>query len=788
MTIPKITPYTGGAANPDGSQTQTEFTQNMFDQLSYEANLSTELNNTVDGINDTATQVDTDATSAAQSAAAAEAAVSGLNYQGLWPDSGGIAEKGDTYQTQVSGTPTGQYFTALQNTTVDPVGDDVNWRTVVSFSSVSSPNLISNSSFDIPGSATNPPDATPRNYIAGDELFKGIFAAGALTGVTYIDGKLNGPGQLYTDVYKSEKQKESTANHIASIASSDGVPVESGASFVDNGDYWRVTFDMSDTFSVKFEWGTVATRHTVKSLFDIYGHPNMGIYDVRAFGAVSSTVIDSTNSIRAACGAINKAGGGMLSGGSGDSYLVSGTSVLTTSDVTLDFNGAEIVFDNDLIYDGIGEDGGNGTSYGGVFWFNSGNDSTTATDNVPDAPANVLKNLRIRNLKLRQIGDSLINIQACRGFRFRSCEDVEIESCTFDNLAGEDINGWFYEKDFRIHDNYFVDSRVLSISMMLQDSECYNNHFTRCNTPFELTATDVRVYGNIARGVTTGNFIKISDSSRGYKQDIEIFNNKIKGSFNSFFANEIIISGDRFNRVHSHDNEINCDITSGRVYNLLTADGSWTFSDTISDKGISNALGDCVFMRPATPESTLNGNYTICGMKKIVGWSSSGLSLLQDNMNQQKVAKISYFNNTFIIKDGVTDHPSQGAVAGSMASTLYRGSLFVDPALVLNYVISNNVFDNGSETIIDRSPDVTALIGSETTFIYRGATEKTMTRFYGKKGGVLEIVVPIDAPQDLTIQNNANIINTLGADLTVVKGQSVKYCFTDTGSKMFQMS
>lgn len=131
MTIPKITPYSGGVANPDGSQTQTEFTQNMFDQLSYEAGLSTELNNTVDGINDTATQVDSDATSAAQSASSAEAAASGLNYQGLWPDTDGSADKGDTYQTQVSGTPTGQYFTALQNTTVDPISDNINWRKVI---------------------------------------------------------------------------------------------------------------------------------------------------------------------------------------------------------------------------------------------------------------------------------------------------------------------------------------------------------------------------------------------------------------------------------------------------------------------------------------------------------------------------------------------------------------------------------------------------------------------------------------------------------------------------------
>ncbi len=52
-------------------------------------------------------------------------------YRGLWPDTGGSANKGDTYQTQVGGSPTGEYFAALQNTTVDPVGDDVNWREAV---------------------------------------------------------------------------------------------------------------------------------------------------------------------------------------------------------------------------------------------------------------------------------------------------------------------------------------------------------------------------------------------------------------------------------------------------------------------------------------------------------------------------------------------------------------------------------------------------------------------------------------------------------------------------------
>ncbi len=132
---------------------------------------------------------------------------------------------------------------------------------------VSNDNIISNSSFEIAGNVANPPDATPRNYNAGDELFQGMFAVGALTGVTYIGGKANGIGHLYTDVFKSEKQKLSTANNVASIADSDGSPVESGASLVDSGDYWRVTFDMTNTFSVKLEQGDFATSHNASQAY-----------------------------------------------------------------------------------------------------------------------------------------------------------------------------------------------------------------------------------------------------------------------------------------------------------------------------------------------------------------------------------------------------------------------------------------------------------------------------------------------------------------------------------------
>ncbi len=52
-------------------------------------------------------------------------------YRGLWPDTGGSANKGDTYQTQVSGIGTGQFFTALQGTTTDPAGGSANWMAAI---------------------------------------------------------------------------------------------------------------------------------------------------------------------------------------------------------------------------------------------------------------------------------------------------------------------------------------------------------------------------------------------------------------------------------------------------------------------------------------------------------------------------------------------------------------------------------------------------------------------------------------------------------------------------------
>ncbi|AZF88573.1 putative hemagglutinin protein [Vibrio phage P23] len=157
MTIPKLTPYTGEVANPDGSQTQSEFTTNMFNQLSYEANLAAELDATIDGMNNAVDEVSQNTAIAESSANAAEAAASSAGYQGLWPDTDGSALKGETWQTQVGGTPTGEYYTALQNTSVDPVGDDVNWKVDVSGSYVnqSQEELINGSLFPVSGTVKN---------------------------------------------------------------------------------------------------------------------------------------------------------------------------------------------------------------------------------------------------------------------------------------------------------------------------------------------------------------------------------------------------------------------------------------------------------------------------------------------------------------------------------------------------------------------------------------------------------------------------------------------------------
>lgn len=161
-------------------------------------------------------------------------------------------------------------------------------------------NLLSNHNFLIasPDDSQPPPDATPRSYPPGHQIFSGVFAneTTGITNLTYIDGCVSfSGGDLYFAV-PNTGGIERLSDFVASVADFDGKPRTRGVSFALVGDEYRVTVgidaleDVSATLtplgSVKFEQGTVATGHKIKSLFDIYGDPNItGVVNVKAFGA-----------------------------------------------------------------------------------------------------------------------------------------------------------------------------------------------------------------------------------------------------------------------------------------------------------------------------------------------------------------------------------------------------------------------------------------------------------------------------------------------------------------------
>lgn len=138
-------------------------------------------------------------------------------------------------------------------------------------------NLLSNHNFLIqtPDDSQPLPDATPRSYPPGYQIFSGVFAneTTGITNLTYIDGRVSfSGGDLYFAVPNTGAiARLAAAQLTASVADFDGKPRTRGVSFALVGDDYRVTVgvnaleDVSAVLtplgSVKFEQGSVATGH-----------------------------------------------------------------------------------------------------------------------------------------------------------------------------------------------------------------------------------------------------------------------------------------------------------------------------------------------------------------------------------------------------------------------------------------------------------------------------------------------------------------------------------------------
>ena len=170
------------------------------------------------------------------------------------------------------------------------------------YNTLGNSNLLSNHNFLIasPDDSQPPPDATPRNYPPGFQIFSGVFAneTTGITNLTYVNGHVSfSDGDLYMPVANTGAIARLTAaDFSASVADFDGKPRTRGVSFALVGSEYRVTVGVdaledadgnaTPLGSVKFEQGSVATMHSVINLFDIYGDPAVtGVVDVRAFGA-----------------------------------------------------------------------------------------------------------------------------------------------------------------------------------------------------------------------------------------------------------------------------------------------------------------------------------------------------------------------------------------------------------------------------------------------------------------------------------------------------------------------
>ena len=171
-------------------------------------------------------------------------------------------------------------------------------------------NLLSNHNFLIPSpdDSQPAPDATPRSYPAGFEVFAGVFAneTTGVSNLTYIDGRVSFSGGDLNFEVPNTGGLERVTDFVASVADFDGKPRTRGVSFSLVGDSYRVTVgidaltdtDGNDTLlgSVKFQEGKVPDRHDTQAI----SARNLGDYTDLVYASVS----DMVNS------PLNKVGGG----------------------------------------------------------------------------------------------------------------------------------------------------------------------------------------------------------------------------------------------------------------------------------------------------------------------------------------------------------------------------------------------------------------------------------------------------------------------------------------------
>lgn len=128
-------------------------------------------------------------------------------------------------------------------------------------------NYIQNHNFTIATTddAEIRPDATPRDYPAGYQMFAGWYADDTLgvTGLTYENGVVNfTAGSIYQDVDKADGIQFLTGFAV-SVAGTDCLPATTGVSFSTVGNSFRIVISSTavDVFSVKFELSAFPTRH-----------------------------------------------------------------------------------------------------------------------------------------------------------------------------------------------------------------------------------------------------------------------------------------------------------------------------------------------------------------------------------------------------------------------------------------------------------------------------------------------------------------------------------------------